>query len=196
MSETDEILQANQEYAQSFEQGHLPATPARRLAVVTCMDARLHPEAFLGLTVGDAHMIRNAGGRVSDDAIRSLIISSHLLGTNEYVVIQHTDCGMLTFTNDDLRGKLADATGADASHIDFLTISDLSESVRDDVRRVRESPLIRRGHGPRLYLRCAKRKTGGSLRLTRFALSSTSAPQSCLDCGAIHRYPIEGSRTT
>src|ERR687885_1546537 len=120
MSVTNEVLQANQEFAESFDRGDLPMPPARKLAVVTCMDARLHPEKFLGLNIGDAHVIRNAGGRVSDDALRSLIISSHLLGTNEYIVIHHTDCGMLTFTNDDLRGKLAQETGEDASHIDFL----------------------------------------------------------------------------
>jgi carbonic anhydrase len=106
------------------------------------MDARLDPATFLGLEVGDAHVIRNAGGRASEDAIRSLIISSHLLGTNEYVVIHHTDCGMLTFTNQDLRTKLAQETGADASAIDFLPFSDLEQSVRDDVHRIKESPFI------------------------------------------------------
>jgi carbonic anhydrase len=109
------------------------------------MDARLHPETFLGLDVGDAHVIRNAGGRASDDAIRSLIISSHLLGTDEYVVIHHTDCGMLTFTNNDLRQKLADETGADASSIDFLPFSNLEQSVRDDVERIKQDPFIPNG---------------------------------------------------
>jgi len=145
MSTTDDVLSANQEYAQGFTAGDLPMPPARKLAVVTCMDARLHPEAFLGLELGDAHIIRNAGGRVSDDALRSLIISSHLLGTNEYVVIHHTDCGMVTFTNEDLRGKLARETKGDASHIDFLPFSDLEQSVRDDVRRINESALIPQG---------------------------------------------------
>jgi carbonic anhydrase len=106
------------------------------------MDARMHPETFLGLDIGDAHMIRNAGGRASDDALRSLVISNRLLGTNEYLVIHHTDCGMLTFSNDDLRAKLADETGADASDIDFLPFSDLDQSVRDDVARIRESPFL------------------------------------------------------
>ncbi|HVL99057.1 MAG TPA: carbonic anhydrase [Egibacteraceae bacterium] len=110
--------------------------------MVTCMDARVHPESLLGLDVGDAHVIRNAGGRVSDDALRSLIISSHLLGTKEYLVIHHTDCGMLTFSNDDLRNKLANDTGADASDIDFLPFADLEDSVRDYVQRIRQSPLI------------------------------------------------------
>ncbi len=142
MSMTDQLVQANQAYAETFDQGDLPAPPARRLAVVTCMDARLHPEKFLGLEIGDAHVIRNAGGRASDDAIRSLIISSHLLGTNEYAVIHHTDCGMLSFTNEDLQQKLADETGVDASNIDFLPFPDLEQSVRDDVNRIKESPFI------------------------------------------------------
>jgi carbonic anhydrase len=119
--------------------------PARQVAVLTCMDARLHPEKFLGLDIGDAHVIRNAGGRASDDAIRSLIISSNLLGTKEYVVIHHTDCGMVTFTNEDLREKLADVLDADASDIDFLPFNDLEGSVRDDVDRIRESPFIPEG---------------------------------------------------
>jgi carbonic anhydrase len=116
--------------------------PARKVAIVTCMDARIHPETALGLEIGDAHMIRNAGGRVSDDALRSLVISSRLLGTNEFAVIHHTDCGMLTFTNDDLRSKLKDETGADASHIDFLPFPDLEQSVRDDVAAILSSPFI------------------------------------------------------
>src|SRR5579884_1256910 len=106
MAQLDALLEANREYAQHFTQGDLPGPPARRLAVLTCMDARLDPQAFLGLALGDAHVIRNAGGRASDDAIRSLVISSHLLGTREYIVIHHTDCGMLTFSNEDLQNKL------------------------------------------------------------------------------------------
>jgi carbonic anhydrase len=145
MSETDKFVEANEEFAQAFDKGHLPMPPARQSAVLTCMDARLHPEKFLGLEIGDAHMIRNAGGRASDDAIRSLVISSHLLGTNEYVVIHHTDCGMLTFGNEDLRQILKERLDADASHIDFLPFSDLEESVRDDVRRIQESPFIPKG---------------------------------------------------
>jgi carbonic anhydrase len=139
---TDEIVRANEQFAQTFEHGHLPMPPARNLAVLTCMDARLHPEKFLGLNFGDAHVIRNAGGRASDDAIRSLTISSHLLGTREYVVIHHTDCGMLTFTNEDLQSKLQQDLGADASHVDFLPFSDLEQSVRDDVKRIKESSFV------------------------------------------------------
>ena len=106
------------------------------------MDARLHPEKFLGLDEGDAHVIRNAGGRASDDALRSLIISYKLLGTREFAVIHHTDCGMLTFTNDQLRDILRNDLNADASGIDFLPFSDLDESVRQDVQTIRSSPLI------------------------------------------------------
>lgn len=142
MSVLDDVLQANEAYAAGFDRGGLPMPPARKVAVVTCMDARLHPEKFLGFEVGDAHMIRNAGGRVSDDAIRSLVISYHLLGTREVIVIHHTDCGMLTFTNDQLRSKLREATGADASGIDFLPFGDLDQSVCDDVAAVRACPFI------------------------------------------------------
>ena len=142
MSTTEELLKNNRQYAGAFDQGGKPMPPARKVAILTCMDARLHPERFLGLEIGDAHVIRNAGGRASDDALRSLVISSQLLGTREYLVIHHSDCGMLTFSNDDLRSKLAADTGADASHIDFLPFSDLEDSVRDDVRRIRESPFV------------------------------------------------------
>ena len=142
MAEIAQMQQANAAFAAKFDQGDLPMPPARRVAVLACMDARLHPETFLGLAIGDAHMIRNAGGRASDDAIRSLIISSTLLGTREFAVIHHTDCGMLTFTNADLHTKLKQDRGADASGIDFLPFADLEQSVRDDVRRIRESPLL------------------------------------------------------
>ena len=138
----NELLEANNRFAEGFEKGDLPMPPARQFAVLACMDARLHPERFLGLDIGDAHVIRNAGGRASDDAIRSLIISSRLLGTNEFLVIHHTDCGMLTFTNNDLRQKLLDETGRDASDMDFLPFSDLEQSVRDDVQRIKDSPHL------------------------------------------------------
>ncbi len=140
MSAIDELLEANESYAESFDKGGLPAPPARKVAIVTCMDARLHPEKFLGLEVGDAHVIRIAGGRASDDALRSLIISNHLLGTKEHAVVHHTDCGMATFTNEELREKLAEV--GDASGIDFLPFSDNEESVREDVERIRNSPLL------------------------------------------------------
>lgn len=144
MAELPALLDANSRFAASFDKGGLPAPPARHVAVLTCMDARLHPAAFLGVAIGDAHIIRNAGGIATDDAIRSLIISSRLLGTREFLVIHHTGCGMLSFTNADLRNRLKQETGADASGIDFLPFTDLEESVREDVRRIRESPFIDR----------------------------------------------------
>ena len=141
LSVTDELVSANRSYAQQFEKGDLPMPPARHVAVVTCMDARLLPGRFLGLEEGDAHVIRNAGGR-AQDALRSLVISQRLLGTNEVAVIHHTDCGMLTFQNQDLHAKVEQDLGADASDIDFLPFADLEESVREDVRFLRSSPLI------------------------------------------------------
>lgn len=142
MSQYDEFVAANQQYTQGFNRGDLPMPPARHVAVVTCMDARLHPEKFLGLDIGDAHVIRNAGGRASEDALRSLAISERLLGTTEVVVIHHTDCGMLTFTNEQLAAKIKEEVGADVSGRDFLPFSDLEQSVRDDVATIRQSPLI------------------------------------------------------
>jgi carbonic anhydrase len=142
MSVRDELLEANRSYAESFSKGELPVPPARRFAVVTCMDARLDPAQFLGLEEGDAHVIRNAGGIVSDDALRSLVISHWLLGTQEAFVIAHSGCGMLTFTNEDLHAKLKDEADADASGIDFLPFSDLDESVRASMDRVRSSDLL------------------------------------------------------
>ncbi len=138
----DEFREANERYAASFDGGDLPTPPVRGVAVVTCMDARLHPEKFLGLELGDAHVIRNAGGRVSEDAIRSLVISERLLGTEEIVVVHHTDCGMMTFGNDDLAAKIKEDFGVDATGRDFLPFSDLEESVRDDVEALRNSELI------------------------------------------------------
>ena len=142
MTAAQEFRKANEAYAASFNKGDLPMPPARHVAVLTCMDARLHPARFLGLELGDAHVIRNAGGRASDDAIRSLVISEQLLGTNEVVVIHHTDCGMLTFSNDDLRVKVKQDLHANADNIDFLPFKDLEQSVRDDVATIKSSPLI------------------------------------------------------
>jgi carbonic anhydrase len=142
MARFDEFKQANERYAASFDKGDLPGPPARGVAVVACMDARLHPEEFLGLEVGDAHVIRNAGGRVSEDVIRSLVISERLLGTEEIVVIHHTDCGMLTLSNEDLIAKIKEDLGVDATGRDFMPFSDLEQSVRDDVEALRSSDLI------------------------------------------------------
>jgi carbonic anhydrase len=141
MSVIDELLEANREYVKTFDRGDLPMPPGRRLAVVTCMDARIVPSRQLGLEEGDAHVIRNAGGRARD-ALRSLVISQRLLGTNEIAVIHHTDCGMLTFTNPDLHAKVKQDLGADSSGIDFLPFSDVEESVREDVAFLLSSPLI------------------------------------------------------
>jgi carbonic anhydrase len=138
----DDLIEANDVFARSFDAGALAAPPARRLAVLVCMDARIDPARAIGLDLGDAHVIRNAGGRASDDAIRSLIISSRLLGTREFVVVHHTDCGMLTFSNDDLRARLRKESGVDASGIDFLPFDDLEGSVRDDIDRIRSSPFV------------------------------------------------------
>jgi carbonic anhydrase len=141
MSVSDELLQANAEYARTFELGDLPIPPARKLAIVTCMDARIVPSEAFGLKAGDAHVIRNAGGRARD-ALRSLVISQRLLGTNEIAVIHHTDCGMVRFTNHDLHAKVKEELGADASSIDFLPFTDIEESVREDVAYLLSSSLI------------------------------------------------------
>jgi carbonic anhydrase len=138
----EELLAANERYVSAFTKADLPMPPSRRFAVVTCMDARLDPAKFLGLEEGDAHVIRNAGGLVTDDALRSLVISHWLLGTQQAFVIAHTDCGMLTFTNEELRSKLTEEAGADASGIDFLPFTDLDERVRASVRRIEDSPLL------------------------------------------------------
>jgi carbonic anhydrase len=137
----DDIVGANAEYARTFEWGHLRAPPSKRVAIVTCMDARIDPLRLLGLRVGEAHVIRNAGGIVTDDALRSLVISHWELGTQEAVVIGHTSCGMAGFTNDTLRRKIA-AVGVDAGELDFLAFRDVEESVRESVRRIESSPLL------------------------------------------------------
>jgi carbonic anhydrase len=143
MSVTDEALKANEAYAQDFKLGHLPMPPGRKLAIVACMDARLPVEQALGLKTGDAHIIRNAGGIVTEDAIRSLIISHHLLGTQEFIIINHTDCGMLTFKDEELTAKLEARTNAAAvTPPHFYAFPDLEKNVRQQIRRVKSHPWI------------------------------------------------------
>jgi carbonic anhydrase len=143
MSIIDETITANKRYAENFQLGNLPMPPARKLAVVACMDARLMPDQILGFKTGDAHVIRNAGGIVTDDVIRSLIISHHLLGTEEFIIINHTDCGMLTFKDEQLRSRLQEETGLAAPEPDhFHAFTDLEANVREQVQRVRSHPWI------------------------------------------------------
>jgi carbonic anhydrase len=141
VSHKDDLLAANAAYAAAFEFGDLEARPNERYAIVTCMDARIVPATALGVHEGNAHIIRNAGGLVTDDALRSLVISHWELGTEEVFVIGHTGCGMQTFTNEAMREKLA-ARGVDATFVDFQPFGDLEASIRASVRRVRESPLL------------------------------------------------------
>jgi carbonic anhydrase len=141
MSVIDEFEKANEGYAANFQKGDLPLPPARKVAVLVCMDARIDPARALGLEEGDAHVIRNAGGR-ANDALRSLIISQQLLGTRTIAVIHHTDCGMVTFSNADLQQKLQQEFHTDASGIDFLPFKNLEQSVRDDIATLKASPFI------------------------------------------------------
>jgi carbonic anhydrase len=143
MSVTDELLSNNEKYAEGFTKGDLPLPPGKKVAVVACMDARLIPTRVLGLEEGDAHVIRNAGGVVTDDEIRSLAISQHLLGTEEIILIHHTDCGMLTFTDDEFRSRLQDETGIKPEWA-AESFTDLEEDVRQSMRRIEASPFIPR----------------------------------------------------
>lgn len=143
MSTIDDVLQNNRQYAQTFALGNLPIPPARKLAIVACMDARLTVEALLGLKTGDAHIIRNAGGIVTEDALRSLIISHHLLGTQEFMIINHTDCGMLTFQDTALKEKLRHQTRTSAVAPEtFHAFSDLETNVREQIEKVKSHPWI------------------------------------------------------
>lgn len=161
MAVVDEVIHANEEYARTFgDKGELALPPARRFAILTCMDARLDPAGYAGLSEGDAHVVRNAGGRASDDAIRSLVISYKLLGTREWFVVHHSDCGMEYFNDEVMRDLLATSldtaelgpegfhdvgTGpgsTEAKYIDWLTIGDREQSVTEDVRRIRNHPLV------------------------------------------------------
>ena len=141
MSTTDDLLRNAEEYAAGFDKGNLPLPPAKGVAVVACMDARLVPTKVLGLEEGDAHVIRNAGGVVTDDEIRSLAISQRLLGTTEIILIHHTDCGMLTFTDDEFRRSVQDDTGIKPEWA-AEAFSDLDEDVRQSIARIQASPFI------------------------------------------------------
>src|ERR1700687_4626915 len=144
MSTIDDVLKENNKYAETFKLENLAMPPARKLAIVACMDARLTVEQVLGLKTGDAHIIRNAGGIVTEDAIRSLIISHHLLGTQEFIIINHTDCGMLTFKDEALRKQLEDKTGArPAVPSHFHAFGNLEENVRRQVARIKNHPYVR-----------------------------------------------------
>ena len=146
MGVTDEVLKANEEYAKNFQLGDLPMPPGRKLAIIACMDARVTVEDLAGLKTGDAHIIRNAGGIVTEDALRSLIISHHLLGTQEFIVINHTDCGMLTFKDEELRNNLEQSTGtATGTPAHFHAFSDLEENVRSQVQKVKSHPWVPKG---------------------------------------------------
>ncbi len=157
----EQVIAANQKYSAEFgEKGKLAIPPARHFGILTCMDARLDPAKFAGLAEGDAHVVRNAGGRASDDAIRSIVISYKLLGTREWFVVHHTECGMLFFTNEKIRNLLANSLetaklteqgfvdvgsgpgSREGEFIEWLAIANQEQSVRDDVRRIREHPLI------------------------------------------------------
>ena len=143
MTVIDELLENATVYAERFDKGELPIPPARKVAIVACMDARLDPQALLGLEEGGAHVIRNAGGVVTDDAIRSLAISQRLLGTEEIMLIHHTDCGMLTFKDDDLRRQIQDDTGVKPAWA-AEAFDDLEEDVRQSIARIEASPFIPR----------------------------------------------------
>ena len=141
MSVTEELLRNNAIYAESFEKGDLPLPPARGVAVVACMDARLDVHKILGLEEGDAHVIRNAGGVITDDEVRSLTISQRLLGTREVILIHHSDCGMLTFSDDELKAQIHEDVGL-KPHFSMESFSDLEEDVRQSVARIQASPFI------------------------------------------------------
>src|SRR5215467_478023 len=161
MSVFDEMLAHNARYAETFGLGHLQTPPVRKLVILTCMDSRMDLEQLLGLQVGDAHMIRNAGGIATDDVVRSLILSTHLLGTRAIAIIQHTECGLLSITDEQMRFRLSSETGKDASHLSFHAFTDLDKNVTEQVKRVREHPFLPKNTQIRGYVYDVKK---GSLR--------------------------------
>jgi carbonic anhydrase len=151
MTVTDELLENAEQYARNFDRGDLPLPPAKRVAVLACMDARLNPHALLGLHEGDAHVIRNAGGVVTDDEIRSLSISQRLLGTREIILIHHTDCGMLTFGDDEFRRQVQQETGIKPEWA-AEAFDDVEEDVRQSIARIKSSPFIPHKNGVRGFI--------------------------------------------
>jgi carbonic anhydrase len=151
MSVTDELLQNAEKYTADFDRGSLPLPPGKRVAIVACMDARLNPYGLLGLNEGDAHVIRNAGGVITDDEIRSLSISQRLLGTEEIILIHHTDCGMLTFSDDDFRNDLQKEIGIKPEWA-AEAFQDLEEDVRQSIARIKASPFIPRKDAVRGFI--------------------------------------------
>ncbi|MDX6532492.1 MAG: carbonic anhydrase [Gaiellales bacterium] len=151
MSTTDDLLQNSRAYADQFDKGDLPLPPAKRVAVVACMDARLDPARVLGFEEGDAHVIRNAGGVVTDDEIRSLSISQHLLGTEEIILIHHTDCGMLTFNDEQFASQLESETG-ERPNWEARSFTSIEDDVRDNLQRIKDSPFVPRTDAVRGFI--------------------------------------------
>jgi carbonic anhydrase len=151
MSHTDELLRNAEKYAATFDKRKLPLPPAKKVAVVACMDARIVPSRLLGIHEGDAHVIRNAGGVITDDEIRSLAISQRLLGTEEIILIHHTDCGMLTFTDDDFKRSIEEETGIRPTW-SVETFSNLEDDVRQSIARIEASPFIPRKDSVRGFI--------------------------------------------
>lgn len=151
MTVTDELLKNNAEFARNFSKGDLPMPPGKGLAVVACMDARLNVYALLGLQEGEAHVIRNAGGVVSDDVLRSLVISQRLLGTREVILVHHTDCGMLTFTDDQVKADIEADVGL-RPHFAFEAFPDLERDIRQSIARIKASPFVPRKDSVRGFI--------------------------------------------
>ncbi len=142
MSDIESIILGNEKYAENFTSGNLPPHPSKKIAVLTCMDARISIKEVLGLKVGEAHIIRNAGGIVTDDALRSLIVSHELLGTEKIFIINHTECGMATFKDEDLQRRLSEKYKSDATDIKFHSFGDIEENVRNQIKKIRSSPFL------------------------------------------------------
>src|SRR5258708_35864188 len=157
----DDLMEHNRGYAKRFDLGHLQTPPIKKLVILTCMDSRMDLEQLLGLTVGDAHMIRNAGGIATDDAIRSLILSTQLLGTRAIAVIQHTQCGLMFITDEEFRSRLSSETGCDASHLRFHAFHDIDQNITDQSLRIRQNAFLPKQVQVRAY---ATVRATGALR--------------------------------